>query len=68
MVELLSWEFYNQKRFGALKRRTYLKSTTKKGLLNFKLVGEEGYTKLQNLKIIIFEKNPIHELDRQNSK
>ena len=63
---LLSWKFYNLKRFGSLRRRSYPKFTTKEDLLNLKLMSEEDYNKLQNSKIIIFEKNPIQGLVNQN--
>lgn len=63
---LLSWKFYNLRRFGALNRRKYPKFTTKDDLLNLKLMSEEDYIKVQNSKVIIFEKNPIRELNNQN--
>ncbi|MEH7402406.1 MULTISPECIES: poly-beta-1,6-N-acetyl-D-glucosamine biosynthesis protein PgaD [Bacillaceae] len=63
---LLGWKFYNLKRFGSLRRRSYPKFTTKEDLLNLKLMSEEDYNKLQDSKIIIFENNPIQELVNHN--
>ncbi|PGS55233.1 hypothetical protein COC46_03585 [Bacillus sp. AFS041924] len=65
---LLGWKFYNLRRLGALNRRKYPKYTTKEDLLNLKLMSEEDYIKLQNSKVIIFEKNPIRELNNQIKK
>lgn len=63
---LLGWKFYNLKRFGSLRRRSYPKFTTKEDLLNLKLMSEEDYNKLEDSKIIIFENNPIQELVNHN--
>ena len=67
-IGLLGWKFYNQKRFGSLTRRKYPELTTKEDLLNLQLMSEDDYSKLQNSKIIIFDRNPIRELTNRKGE
>lgn len=56
---LSAWNFYNKKRFGGLSRRKYPSLATKEDLMNLNMIDETTYEKLQNEKVIVFEKNPI---------
>lgn len=58
---LFIWSYYNRRRFGSLTRRHYPSETTKEDLLKLNMIDEETYDKLQNSKVIVFEKNPIKD-------
>ncbi len=61
---LLSWKFYNKNKFGQLNRRLEPKQTIKEDMLALNLMDEETYDLLFKEKVIIFEKNPLKELER----
>lgn len=60
---LFIWKTYNKKRYGNLNRRTMPSDTTDEDMLSLDLASIEDYKKLQNNDLIIFEKNPIKDLD-----
>lgn len=60
---LFIWRTYNKKRFGELNRRVYPKNTTKEEMLSLNLISEENFNKLQEHGVLIFEENPIKELE-----
>jgi poly-beta-1,6-N-acetyl-D-glucosamine synthesis protein len=60
---LLIWRTYNKKKFGKLNRRVYPKNTTKEEMLSLNLISEENFNKLQEQGVLIFEENPIKELE-----
>ena len=62
---LSSWSYYNRKRYGNLTRRKYPSLTTKEDLMNLNMIDEITYEKLQNEKIIVFEKSPIGNGEKQ---
>ena len=63
-VLLLSWGYYNKKKYGSLKRRKYPKPTTEEDLMRLNMIDEITYEELQNEKVIVFEMNPI--MDGEN--
>ena len=64
-VTLNLWKFYNKIKFGNLNRRTMPTDTTDEDMLGLKLVDVETYELLKTNKVIIFEKNPIKELEME---
>lgn len=62
-VSLLSWKYYNKIRFGKLGRRSMPKETTDKEICDLKLVDAITYERLKREKVIIFEKNPVKEIE-----
>ncbi|GAA0083741.1 hypothetical protein UT300007_01800 [Clostridium sp. CTA-7] len=61
---LIIWRTYNKKKFGKLNRRVYPKNTTKEEMLSLNLISEKNFNKLQEHGVLIFEENPIKELER----
>jgi poly-beta-1,6-N-acetyl-D-glucosamine synthesis protein len=61
---LIIWRAYNKKKFGKLNRRVYPKNTTKEEMLSLNLISEKNFNKLQEHGVLIFEENPIKELER----
>lgn len=57
------WRIYNKKRFGSLRRRKSPTNTTKEEMLQLGLISEVTYDELQNKTIIVFEKNPVREIE-----
>ena len=66
LVVLLSWRTYNKRRFGSLKRRVYPSDTTNEDMLALKLISEASMIVLKGSKVVIFEKNPVAPLQRQD--
>lgn len=62
-VLLFVWRTYNKKRYGPLKRRKPPVPTTIEDLNNLGLIDATTIERLQHDKVIIFEKNPVKELD-----
>ncbi|MDD4593254.1 MAG: poly-beta-1,6-N-acetyl-D-glucosamine biosynthesis protein PgaD [Parabacteroides sp.] len=62
-VSLLSWKYYNKARFGKLNRRSRPGDTTDKEICDLKLVDAITYERLKKEKVVIFEKNPIKEIE-----
>ena len=60
---LIIWRTYNKKKFGSLNRRVYPENTTKEEMLNLNLISEENFNRLQENGVLIFEENPIKELE-----
>lgn len=65
---LYLWRIYNIKRFGSLNRRVYPENTTENEILQLDLVTPEVYKTLQNKKIIVFEENPIRDINYKGDK
>jgi biofilm PGA synthesis protein PgaD len=63
---LISWKYYNKIRYGRLNRRSKPLVTTDEDMLRLNLIDEEVYNVLKTDKVIIFEKNPVRELERRN--
>lgn len=63
---LLSWKYYNKIRFGRLHRRSKPLMTTDEDMLNLNLIDAEVYKILRTDKVIIFEKNPVREMERSS--
>ncbi|WP_042273551.1 poly-beta-1,6-N-acetyl-D-glucosamine biosynthesis protein PgaD [[Clostridium] dakarense] len=60
---LFCWRLYNKIRFGKLNRRSAPSTTSDEEMLNLNLIDLETYEILQREEIIVFEKNPIKELE-----
>lgn len=60
---LFIWRTYNKKRYGPLNRRKTPTPTTLEELNNLGLIEPSTIEMLQQDKVIIFEKNPVKELD-----
>ncbi|MGL4345419.1 MAG: poly-beta-1,6-N-acetyl-D-glucosamine biosynthesis protein PgaD [Cellulosilyticaceae bacterium] len=60
---LCLWKYYNRRRYGKLCRRRYPHPTTQDDLRTLGLVDEEKFRKLQESKYIVFEKNPIRDIE-----
>lgn len=64
---LISWKYYNKIRYGRLNRRSKPLMTTDEDILNLNLIDAEVYNVLKIDKVIIFEKNPVRELERREN-
>lgn len=64
---LLSWKYYNKIRYGRLNRRSKPLMTTDEDMLRLNLIDSEVYNVLKRDKVIIFEKNPVRELERKSN-
>jgi poly-beta-1,6-N-acetyl-D-glucosamine synthesis protein len=62
-IGLWVWRFYNRKRFGTLRRRTYPKPVTRANMLELQLMSEENYDLVQRSKLVVFEENPIRDIN-----
>jgi biofilm PGA synthesis protein PgaD len=62
---LILWKYYNKIRYGRLNRRSKPLITTDEDMLRLKLIDAEVYNVLKRDKVIIFEKNPVRELERK---
>lgn len=62
-LSLLSWKYYNKIRFGKLGRRSMPGETTDKEIRDLELVDALTHERLRTGKVIIFEKNPIKEIE-----
>lgn len=60
---LFVWRTYNKKRYGPLNRRKMPTPTTLEELNNLGLIEPSTIEMLQHDKVIIFEKNPVKELE-----
>lgn len=60
---LFVWRTYNKKRYGPLNRRKAPTPTTLEELNNLGLIEPSTIEMLQHDKVIIFEKNPVKELE-----
>ncbi|WP_214744315.1 poly-beta-1,6-N-acetyl-D-glucosamine biosynthesis protein PgaD [Exiguobacterium sp. s189] len=60
---LFVWRTYNKKRYGPLNRRKTPTPTTLEELNNLGLIEPSTIEMLQQDKVIIFEKNPVKELE-----
>lgn len=60
---LFIWRTYNKNKYGSLNRRVYPEDTTKEEMLSLNLISEENFNKLQEQGVLIFEENPIKELE-----
>ncbi|MGI6712460.1 MAG: hypothetical protein ACOX4L_07020 [Bacillota bacterium] len=58
------WVYYNRKKYGNLTRRKYPKPTTKEDLMGLNMIDESVYERLQNEKVIIFETNPVKDMEK----
>ncbi len=63
---LISWKYYNKIRYGSLNRRSNPLKTTDEDMMNLNLIDVQVYNILKTDKVIIFEKNPVRELERRN--
>lgn len=61
---LYVWRTYNKKRFGPLSRRKAPTDTTREDWLKLELIEPDEIERLQRDKVIVFEKNPVKELDQ----
>lgn len=64
-IILISWKYYNKIRYGSLNRRSRPLITTDEDMLKLDLIDEHVYNVLKTDKVIIFEKNPVRELERR---
>lgn len=64
---LMSWKYYNKIRYGSLNRRSKPLKTTDEDMMNLNLIDLQVYNILKKDKVIIFEKNPIRELERRSN-
>lgn len=64
---LMSWKYYNKMRYGKLNRRSRPLMTTDEDMLGLNLIDAEVYNILKTEKVIIFEKNPVSELERRSN-
>ncbi len=62
LMSLFAWKFYNSRRFGRLRRRTYPKDTTYDDLLALNLVDNDTLMLLQTSNLVSFETNPIQQV------
>ncbi|MCA0981158.1 poly-beta-1,6-N-acetyl-D-glucosamine biosynthesis protein PgaD [Exiguobacterium aestuarii] len=62
-ILLFVWRTYNKKRYGPLNRRKTPTPTTLEELNNLGLIEPSTIEMLQQDKVIIFEKNPVKELE-----
>ena len=60
---LFVWRTYNKKRYGPLNRRKAPKDTTFEDLNNLGLIEPTTIEMLQREKVVVFEKNPVKDLD-----
>ena len=60
---LFVWRTYNKKRYGPLNRRKAPKDTTFEDLNNLGLIEPSTIEMLQREKVVVFEKNPVKDLD-----
>ena len=61
---LYVWRTYNKKRFGPLDRRKAPTDTTREDWMKLALIEPDEIDRLQRDKVIVFEKNPVKELDQ----
>jgi biofilm PGA synthesis protein PgaD len=65
-ILLSAWGSYNKKKYGSLRRRKYPAPTTEEDLMKLNMIDEITYEELQNERVIVLEKNPIKNVEKQS--